>query len=459
VPHIEASHHEPGTAYIVFDDHRRANWTPYAFMTEDFGVTWKDIATSEIDGFIHVIREDPVQKNLLFLGTEFGLYVSFDRGRSWKKWTYGLPTVPVRDMVIHPRDHDLVIGTHGRAAYIVDDIQPLREWTEAIAQKKVHLFTITGAFQYRTNFLGYGYLTPGNMEFRGENRPYGALITYALGKIEAEKEEKEPTPGDSSSTADQKQPDQKKEATITIEILNTEGKIVRTLKGSKKPGLNRIHWDLRHEAFKSISSPLGGFFAPSGPYVLPGIYTARIELNGDTVQQSFPVQADPRTQIPERDRKAKYDLIMKNGAYIEAATRAYDQIKESSEAVTEVLTKLDQFPKDKQEAIKAEGSALAEKLSAFSRRINPPTDRAGIFEETELEPQLTGLGYRLETSLDAPTAGQQAEFKRLEVETKRIISQINQFFSTDYTAFLTLVEQAGFSPLPKAKAVTIKEKP
>jgi len=124
-PHIEASHHEPGTAFVVFDDHRRSNWTPYVFMTTDFGATWKNLASSTIDGFIHVIREDPVQKNLLFLGTEFGLYVSFDRGKEWMKWTNGLPTVPVRDLVIHPLDNDLVIGTHGRSLYILDDIQPL----------------------------------------------------------------------------------------------------------------------------------------------------------------------------------------------------------------------------------------------------------------------------------------------------------------------------------------------
>jgi len=100
VPHIEASHHEAGTAYVVFDDHRRANWTPYVFMTKDFGQSWQSLATSTIDGFAHVIKEDPVQKNLLFLGTEFGLYVSFDGGKKWMKWTSGLPTVPVRDMVI-----------------------------------------------------------------------------------------------------------------------------------------------------------------------------------------------------------------------------------------------------------------------------------------------------------------------------------------------------------------------
>ena len=188
-PHIEASNHHPGTAYGVFDDHRRANWTPYVYMTEDYGETWISLVTPDIDGFVHVIREDPVQKNLLFLGTEIGLYVSFDRGKSWMKWTHGLPTAPVRDMVIHPFDNDLVIGTHGRSVYILDDIRPLREFTKDIMEKKLHLFSIDDAYQFRTSFLGLGYLAPGNMEFQGENKDYGALITYSIGKLDESSDE------------------------------------------------------------------------------------------------------------------------------------------------------------------------------------------------------------------------------------------------------------------------------
>jgi hypothetical protein len=346
-------------------------------------------------------------------------------------------------MVIHPRDHDLVIGTHGRAAYILDDIQPLRAWTEDVSAKKIHLFPIIDAYQFRTNFLGYGYLTPGNMEFIGKNRPYGALITYSLGKVEAEKESQESKP----------------EGKIAIEILDAEGKVAQTLKGPKKPGLNRVTWDLRHEAFKSISSPYGGFFTPSGPYVMPGSYTARIKIDGETVEQSFHVHADPRTQIPEQGRKAKYELIMTNGKYVEAVTKIYRNIQESDKAVTEILSKLDQFPEDRRETIKDRGNALKEKLKTFSLQISPPKDRSGIFRQTELEPQLTGLGSRLETSLDAPTAGQMTEFKRLEAKTKETLSKVNQCFAEEYKDFATLVGEAGFSPFPKIEAVTLKELP
>lgn len=114
IPHVEASKFDAATAYVVFDDHRRSNWTTYVYVTHDFGKTWKSLDTPEIDGFVHVIEEDTVNKNLLFLGTEFGLYVSFNGGKNWMKWTSGLPAVPVRDLAVHPRENDLIIGTHGR---------------------------------------------------------------------------------------------------------------------------------------------------------------------------------------------------------------------------------------------------------------------------------------------------------------------------------------------------------
>jgi len=153
VPHVEASKFEAATAYVVFDDHRRANWTSYVFVTHDYGKTWKSLATPEIDGFVHVIEEDTVNKNLLFLGTEFGLFVSLNGGENWMKWTHGVPTVPVRDLAVHPRENDLIIATHGRSLYIIDDISPLREISEDLVQEKLHLFKVPDACQFQQGRL------------------------------------------------------------------------------------------------------------------------------------------------------------------------------------------------------------------------------------------------------------------------------------------------------------------
>ncbi|WP_218081730.1 WD40/YVTN/BNR-like repeat-containing protein [Anthocerotibacter panamensis] len=179
VPQVKASKYDPATAYVVFDDHRRANWQTYIFVTRDYGKSWQSLVTPEIDGFVHVLEEDPVDKDLLFVGTEFGLFVSMNEGKQWQKWT-GFPTVPVMDLVVHNRDHDLVIATHGRGIYVLDDLRPLRTMSPKLAQEKIHLFAVGDAYQYSTSFFAGPYISPGDALFRGESRPYGALLTYLL---------------------------------------------------------------------------------------------------------------------------------------------------------------------------------------------------------------------------------------------------------------------------------------
>ena len=447
-PQIEASNHEPSTAFVVFDDHRRSNWTPYVFMTSDFGETWKNIVTEVIDGFTHVIREDPVQKSLLFLGTEFGLYVSFDMGKEWMKWTNGLPTVPVRDMVIHPLDNDLVIGTHGRSVYILDDIQPLREITEAIKAKKLHLFQVTDAYQFKTSFFSLGYLTPGNMEFQGQNRPYGALITYSIGKPPADVPNKE-EPEASKDAADKEQ--------IEIAILDNQGEVFRTIKGPRNPGINRVNWDLRRDPFKTLSDPFEGFFPPSGPLVLPGTYKVRIELDGIIVEENLQVLADPRYPVSQTSRRAKFNLILENGKYIEAVTVAYKEIQESIGALDEVLKRIDQLEEKRKEYIRIKATEFRKRLQGYADRLSPPKDRTGIFEETELSVRLAMLGNRLESSFDAPTTAHHLEFQNLKAAVHQELYKINRFFKEDFPKFIQEVKGAGFSIFPKIEPITIKQ--
>ena len=179
VPQIRASTYSGGSAFVVFDDHRRSNWTPYVYRTDDYGKTWKSLAAGNLWGYALSIEQDPVDRDLLFLGTEFSLYVSFDGGGHWLPWKHGLPTVSVMDLVIHPRDFDLVMGTHGRAIYILDDITPLRQMTTATLQEPLHFYQGMPALEHRTA-QGPGSNGGGSGEFHGENRPYGALLTYSL---------------------------------------------------------------------------------------------------------------------------------------------------------------------------------------------------------------------------------------------------------------------------------------
>jgi photosystem II stability/assembly factor-like uncharacterized protein len=179
VPEIRASRFAAGTAFAVFDDHRRSNWTTYVQRTDDFGKTWKSLATPELRGYAHTVEQDAVDPALLFLGTEQGLWISNDGGAHWLRWKHGLPTAPVMGLAVQPRDRDLVIATHGRALYVLDDIRPLSGLGGAVLGEPLHLFPAGGAQQHwqRSNASGYGR---GSGEYFGANRPYGALITFSV---------------------------------------------------------------------------------------------------------------------------------------------------------------------------------------------------------------------------------------------------------------------------------------
>jgi photosystem II stability/assembly factor-like uncharacterized protein len=229
---IECSPFAAGTAYLSIDRHRNDDRNPYLFRTEDFGLSWKPLITGlPAGGPVHVVRADPRNRSLLFAGTEFGLFVSINAGASWQRLRAGLPTVPVHDLAIHPRDRELVIATHGRSIYILD-IAPLQELTPAILQKVAHLFELKPALQFfYRGASGFG----GGKTYLGANPDYGATVWYAL---------REPLP-----------------EAPTLSILDAQGSPVAVLALRNEPGLHRVVWPLRKGAGEDSTA------APPGDYV------------------------------------------------------------------------------------------------------------------------------------------------------------------------------------------------
>ncbi|MCU0645802.1 MAG: hypothetical protein MUC94_16275, partial [bacterium] len=336
-PHIEASKFDAGTAYAVFDDHQRSNWTTYVYKTENYGKTWesltrnnptiqKDNNSPEQWGFVHVIEQDPVNKNLLYLGTEFGLFISFDDGKNWMKWKHGVPTVPVRALIVHPRDHDLVIGTHGRAAFILDDVRPLRTISKALMEKPLHLFEIPAVYQHETRAAS-GYHFPADAMFSGESKSYGAMITYHI--LPPEKAEEKSAP-ENQDNMDQPSDEagKSKEKQVAIQILDSADQVIRKFDGPMKKGINRTFWDLRRDGWRmpSVTGRARGFLPP-GPELLPGKYKVKIKNGDHEAIQSVDVLPDPRITIPMEDRKQKYETLVHVGEKIEIITEAVEQIR------------------------------------------------------------------------------------------------------------------------------------
>ena len=286
VSSIDAGHFDEATVYATFDLHMFGDPRPYAYRSGDYGKTWSALVApdSPVRGYAHVIKEDLANPDLLFLGTELGLWVSLDGGKQWAHYKGGdLPAVAVRDLAIHPRDHDLVIATHGRGIWIVDDITPLRALTPATLASNAVFLKARPIVQ---RVPAQGGWANGDAAFVGPNPPGDAVITYY--------QKKRHIFGD-----------------LTIEVLDQTGRQVGTVPSSKRRGLNRVTWAMRLPPPKVPSAASVAFGAAFGPRLLPGTYTVKMSKDKDTYTTPLLLVPDPRTKHTPAERQAQFDLAMK----------------------------------------------------------------------------------------------------------------------------------------------------
>jgi photosystem II stability/assembly factor-like uncharacterized protein len=279
---IHVSKHEPGRVYVAANNYRNDDYANYLWRSDDHGSTWTSIV-GDLPGerVVRTIREDPRNPDVLWLGTEFGAFWSWNGGTNWVQLTGGLPTVPVNDLVIHPRDNDLVLGTHGRGVWILDQVNALQELTPEITALEGHLFTLEPAEQIRyRNERAH----TGNMIFEGENPPAGAIVDYWLGAAGGD---------------------------VSLTVHDGSGAEVATLAPSSHQGLNRVVWDLRHElpgAFGEAGGGRGRF--AQGPLVVPGLYTVRLRV-GRTISESVVrVREDPRIRVDPLVRRQWTETLL-----------------------------------------------------------------------------------------------------------------------------------------------------
>ncbi|MDX6305912.1 MAG: hypothetical protein QOI77_2881 [Blastocatellia bacterium] len=279
---VEPSHYDAGTCYLAVDGHRFDDLKPYLFVTRDYGATWTSIVGNlPVWGTVNVVREDPKNKDLLYAGTEFGLYISLDGGREWKPLMSGLPTVRVDDILVHPRDNDLIVGTHGRGIYILDDISALQQLTSGkVLDKDVFLFDVRPGTQW-LNDVRLGRYTGGAKIYRGNNPVPGTAISYYLKAV---------------PTTD-----------VKITIADYTGKVIRTIVGTKEIGINRVQWNLRGDVPARGNLPgfgggggggggFGGFFN-IGPPIDPGTYFMKLSVNGKDFTTKVVIETDPGMQF------------------------------------------------------------------------------------------------------------------------------------------------------------------
>jgi photosystem II stability/assembly factor-like uncharacterized protein len=392
-------------AYAVFNNHRADDYNPYVFVTEDYGNTWKSLAAALTAGqVVNCITEDSKNPNVLYLGTETGLYVSLDRGQHWVRFQSNLPTVPIDEITIHPRDNDLLLATHGRSIWILDDLTPIQHAAEA-ARMSAYLFEIRPAFEFVMSYDRANY--PGDRRFWGQNPEFGAGISFFLD--EAPKD-------------------------IRIAITDSSGTTIREyanddLKNSRNAGLNRMYWDLRHQPIAASAAPL----------VLPGDYQVNLTVEGRPVgTQTVHVMGDPAVKISEADRKSQHDTALAlhrlQATSIEAATTATvasDEVR----ALQDALNRLSSPP-----------AGLSSSAEALSQRITRLTTSFGIGRQPGGGPgspsigtQITNLKNQIMGWTAAPTSGQSAQARDIRTELAKLVDDLNDITSNAIpTLFKTL---------------------
>jgi|GEM_PF-19269 len=333
VSYVDTGHQNDSTAYATFDLHNFGDMQPYAYKTTDFGKTWTSLIPSDapVRGYAHVIKEDPVNPNLLYLGTEFGLWISLDGGKQWAQYKGGdLPNVAVRDVAIHPRDNDLVIATHGRGIWIVDDITPLRALTPDMLSKDIAFLSTQPAVQTINSFGGW---PEGDATYTGPNQQGGATITYY--------QRRRHVFGD-----------------LAMEVVGPDGKQVATVPSSKRRGLNRVNWPMTLKAPHVPPAATGAFGAAVGPRVLPGEYTVKMTKDRNVYTTKLDVVLDPRATYTAADRQQQFELATKLHTQLENMTYAVEEINGVKSALDDRASKL------------PANDALAKKLRAASDQVD-----------------------------------------------------------------------------------------
>jgi photosystem II stability/assembly factor-like uncharacterized protein len=444
ITQIKASKNNKGEALLVANDYRRFNYTPYAYRTTNYGKTWKRIVDeNDTESYTLCIVEDVIEPHLMFLGTDDGLYISIDAGTEWTKWTNGFPTVSVKDLVIHPREHDLIIGTFGRAAWVLDDIRPLREIAKnnTITNENIKLFepptAYLAAYQQPT-----GSRFGGDAMYHGTNRGFGARFAYHFNP----KSEK-----DTIAQWD----------TLKLQIFDGE-RLIRTLK-QKTPEDNGVHYWSWYMDEKGVQRPSKSVRKskrePSGVRVLPGTYKAVLNYGNLSTETTIEVKNDPRLEINIEAQKAVYKASKQLETYQSTAAKATKQLAESKEIAEDYLKALKEKDKDTYsnsiEQTESIIEIIEDKFALFFGKVD---ERQGITSDPNVSvlERLGTASYYVSTRQNGLTSTEETLIKNAKNDLTNALEQVNSFFENDWKDYRSKIETIDLSPFKNIETIHIE---
>ena len=440
ISQIDASPFDAGTAYVAVDRHQFDDLRPYVYKTSDYGKTWTKLTQGIPDTtFVRAVREDPKKRGLLYAGTEQGVFVSFNDGANWRPLKLNLPTTPVHDLVV--KGNDLVVATHGRAFWILDDLSPLRQYSEDVAQKDVFLYTPGTA--YRIQAGASAELHPSKRT--GQNPPVGAVIYYFLKEAP------------------------KADAETKIEILDASGKAIRKYSSAefvsleepldpdeKKPekqikpeaGLNRFVWDLRYEEARRVP----GYYlyeygnGARGPVAIPGHYQVRLTVGGQSQTASFDLKLDPRVQARQADLELQLTLLLGTR---DELSRVYDTVNQIQDVRTQLSGLKRRLPENAStKTVVAAADDLEKKLVAVREELINLTISANedsLAYPPQLDAKLAYLAMDAGTADSAPTDAEVRQFEKLKRQSGELIARWEDLQRRDLAAFQKLTAEGSLS--------------
>jgi hypothetical protein len=414
--------------YATFDGHRLDDFRAYVYASEDLGRSWVSLSSSLPSGEVaRTLTEDLVNADVLYLGTERGLFVSVDRGRAWHRVKANLPTVPIYEITLHPRENDMLLATHGRSIWILDDLSPFQEHAKA-PSAAAHLFPVPTAVQRNAagdRMRGF----EGDRHFFGENPALGAVLTYRL-------------PSDAKEVA--------------IQVKDPAGKQVRELRGDElkdknAAGIHHVAWDLRLSPLPKVKGQDdGGRFGPGdrGPFVLPGSYRATLLVDGAEVSSAaLEVRGDPDIAISDGDR----------ALYLETAGKVYELNRKAIEAAN-TLAELDEQLQaakkavEKRELPEAASAAMKdaeERVKDLRRRLGVGRREPGPPPEDDVRGEITRLRGNLLGATAVPTEAQNRTFTKLEGDLAKTVTDLNEAIGKASEVLRALGEGGFYPALPK----------
>jgi photosystem II stability/assembly factor-like uncharacterized protein len=484
IPQITASRHNAGEAFVVANDYRRGDFKPYIFRTTDFGKTWTRLVDeSKVNGYTLCMIQDPVEPNLIFVGTEHGLWISVDNGVNFSQWKNGYPSVSTYDLAIQEREADLAIATFGRALWILDDIRPLRQLAASTTKtptKNITAFQAPEAIQAQYKPAdGYEWSVMGIWD--ADNRPRGAAVSFYINKpkrADSTNIKSSATSTDNTASLAANAGGGRGQAggggrmggggrsaggnrgdSVSVRIYNSENGLIRLLRWTADTGFNRIYWGMEEKGYRQPGSPKPqpGSPEPGGFQVLPGTYKVVLTYAGQTDSTSITVKDDPRlgnrNEIKLAQRKG-IDRIRKSG---EKLTIAMDRIAEAEEVCNKIINQVKGLEGKPADSLRKISNALLEDIKKFREAISGKTsDKQGItrspFEVTVFS-QLQTAQQTINAKMVAPGAQEEQLIVNAENAIKSILTSINEFFAGKWEGYKKQVEETKLNLFKEYKPI------